>query len=65
MGPREMRAGSGYGGNLDFSGRMWRGTGKRDSMVFGLEKNEVYRQRSVSRVAGVAVADCEKTMGSG
>ena len=40
--------GSGYGVNLDFSDGMWKGTGKMDSMVVGLEKNEVNRQRSIS-----------------
>jgi hypothetical protein len=62
-----MKAGSAYGENLDFSGGMWRGMGmgKTDSIVVGLEKNEVYRQRSASRVAGVAVAGCERTVVSG
>ena len=60
-----MKAGSAYGENLDFSGGMWRGMGKTDSMVIGLEKNEVYRQRGASRVAGVVVAGCERTMVSG
>jgi hypothetical protein len=60
-----MKAGSAYGENLGFSGGMWRAMGKTDSMVVGLEKNEAYWQRSVSRVAGVAVAGCERTMGSG
>jgi len=60
-----MRAGSGHGVNLDFSDGMWKGTGKTDSMVVGLEKNEVNQQRSVSRVAGAAFGDYERTMGSG
>jgi len=59
-----MKAGSAYGENLDFSGGMWREMGKTDSMVVGLEK-EMYRQRSASRVAGVVVAGCERTMVSG
>jgi hypothetical protein len=63
--PREMKAGSAYAENLDFSGEMWRGMRKTDSMVIGLEKSEMYRQRSVCRVAGVVVAGCERTMVSG
>lgn len=54
-----MKAGSAYGENLDFYGGTE--TGKTESMVVDL-KNEVYRQRNASRVAGVAVAGCERTM---
>ena len=43
-----MRAGSGYGVNLDFSDGMWKEMGKADLMVVGLEKNEVNQQRSIS-----------------
>ncbi len=43
-----MRAGSEHEVNLDFSDGMWKGTGKTDSMVVGLEKNEVNQQRSIS-----------------
>jgi hypothetical protein len=57
-----MKAGSAYGENLGFSGGMWRGMGKTDLMVIGLEKNEMCQQRSASRVADVVVAGCERAM---
>ncbi len=60
-----MKAESAYGENLDFFGGMWRRMGKRDSMVIGLEKVEMYRQRNACRVAGVVVEGCERTMVSG
>jgi hypothetical protein len=54
-----------YGENSGFSGGMWRGMGKTDSIAVDLKKNEMYRQRIASRVAGVVVAGCERTMVSG
>ena len=45
-----MKVGNAYGENLDFFGGIRRGAGKTDSMVV-LEKNEMCRQRSASRVA--------------
>jgi hypothetical protein len=54
-GHMEMRAVSGYGENLDFSGGMG-GKVRTGSMVIGLEK-KLCRERSISQVAGIAVAD--------
>ena len=55
-----MRAGNGYGENLDSSG----GMGRTGSTMVGLER-KLYRERCVSRAAGVAVAECERAMRSG
>jgi hypothetical protein len=55
-----MRVGNAYGENLDFSGGMER---IKERTVIGLE--ELYRERSASRVVGVVVGDCERAMRSG
>jgi hypothetical protein len=60
-----MKAGSAYGENLGFSGEMWKGKGKTGSILIVQEKSEMYRQKSVSRVADVVAARCERMMASG